>query len=253
MYSGNFSTLHLPYTLINTKDVVMKIHFTQLSTLFQKHKQLIVFLVLMSIFRSAIADWYTVPSGSMQPTIEVGDRIFVNKMAYDLRFPFTAVSLVSLDNPKHGEIVVFESKTANLRLIKRIIGLPGDVVAMKNDVITVNGHQLEYFSLDGSQDKTDTSNVNYYSEKVSIIKHRINIDTTTNNQLSNFAAVIVPKGHYLVLGDNRRHSADSRVYGFVPHSELRGKATAIAFSLDYDNYYIPRKERFFQNIYARNL
>jgi signal peptidase I len=207
----------------------------------------------MSTFRSAIADWYTVPTGSMLPTIQEGDRIIVNKMAYDLRFPFSNISLASLDSPKHGEIIVFESKSASLRLIKRIIGLPGDIVSMQNEVITVNGKQLPQRVFKNSQVQTNTNKFNYYSEKIGNINHRINIDSNASNALSNFAPVVVPKGHYLVLGDNRRHSADSRVYGFVPHHELRGKATAVAFSVDYNNYYIPRSERFFQNIYTRDL
>jgi signal peptidase I len=231
----------------------MGISFKAMVIFLNKHKQLVTFLVLMSIFRSAIADWYSVPTGSMQPTIKEGDRIIVNKMAYDLRLPFTDISLASLDSPKRGEIIVFESKTANLRLIKRIVGLPGDVVSMHNEVITVNGQQLTLRALDDNQVTNDASKLKYFSETIGKISHRINIDNNTNNLLSNFSAVTVPKDHYLVLGDNRRHSADSRVYGFVPHQELRGKATAIAFSVDYDNHYLPRKERFFQDIYANNL
>ena len=215
-----------------------------------KHKQFLVFLLLMSVFRSAIADWYTVPSGSMQPTIQIGDRIVVNKMAYDLRLPFTDISLVTLNTPKHGEIIVFESKAANLRLIKRIIGLPGDVVSMQNDTIIVNDKPLTHMVLNDVDNQSDTTNGNIYSEKVGDINHLINVD---NTRMSNFYPITVPEGHYLVLGDNRRHSSDSRVFGFVPHHELRGKATAIAFSVDYDNYLIPRKERFFNNIYAHNL
>jgi signal peptidase I len=231
----------------------MGISFKAMVIFLNKHKQLVTFLVLMSIFRSAIADWYSVPTGSMQPTIKEGDRIIVNKIAYDLRLPFTDISLASLDSPKRGEIIVFESKTANLRLIKRIVGLPGDVVSMHNEVITVNGQQLTLRALDDNQVTNDTSKLKYFSETIGKISHRINIDNNKNNLLSNFSAVTVPKDHYLVLGDNRRHSADSRVYGFVPHQELLGKATAIAFSVDYDNHYLPRKERFFQDIYANNL
>jgi signal peptidase I len=145
------------------------------------------------------------------------------------------------------------NQSASLRLIKRIIGLPGDTVSMQNEVITVNGKQLPQRVFKNSQVQTNTNKFNYYSEKIGNINHRINIDSNASNALSNFAPVVVPKGHYLVLGDNRRHSADSRVYGFVPHHELRGKATAVAFSVDYNNYYIPRSERFFQNIYTRDL
>jgi len=227
--------------IINTRN--------KLFTFLKTNKQFFVFILLMSVFRSAVADWYSVPTGSMKPTIKEGDRIVVSKIAYDLRLPFTDVSLLSLDTPKHGEIIVFESKAADLRLIKRVVGLPGDVVAMHNEKITINGQPLSYQPYSQVSSNQNEQSIDYSTETLGKITHRINIDKTASNSLSNFAAVTVPVGHYLVLGDNRRHSSDSRVYGFVPHHELRGKATAIAFSIDYENYYIPRSERFFQNIY----
>jgi signal peptidase I len=221
----------------------------KLFILLQSNKQFIVFILLMSVFRSAVADWYSVPTGSMQPTIKEGDRIVVNKIAYDLRLPFTDISLLSLDTPKHGEIIVFESEVADLRLIKRVIGLPGDVIAMQNEKVSINGQLLSYqpYKLDALKEGNEKAS--YSTETLGDISHRINNDNAASNRLSHFSPVVVPAGHYLVLGDNRRHSADSRVYGFVPHNELRGKATAIAFSVDYENYYIPRATRFFKNIY----
>jgi len=215
----------------------------------KSNKQFIIFILLMSVFRSAVADWYSVPTGSMQPTIKEGDRIVVHKMAYDLRLPFTDISLLSLDTPKHGEIIVFESKAADLRLIKRVVGLPGDVVAMNNEKITINGKILTYQPYSHENTSQHSSDKDYLMETLGKISHQINVDKFASNRLSNFAPVIVPAGHYLVLGDNRRHSADSRVYGFVPHHELLGKATAIAFSVDYENYYAPRANRLFQDIY----
>jgi len=212
-------------------------------SLLTSNKKLILFIILMSVFRSAVADWYTVPTGSMQPTIQEGDRVVVNKMAYDIRLPFTEWSLLRLNLPQRGEIAVFESKATDMRLIKRIIGLPGDVVSMKNEIIKINGETLTYKPV--SQNASIQSSI----ETIGVITHHINIDTSKSNNLSNFSPITVPAGHYLVLGDNRRNSADSRVYGFVPHKELRGKATAIAFSFNYDNYYLPRSERFLQDIY----
>lgn len=221
----------------------------KLFSFLQSNKQFIIFILLMSVFRSAVADWYSVPTGSMQPTIKEGDRIVVNKTAYDLRLPFTDVSLLSLDTPKHGEIIVFESKAADLRLIKRVVGLPGDVVAMRNEVITINGKPLAYQAIPKDKQHKNGKSADYSIERLGDVTHRISIDKTASNQFSNFGPVTVPAGHYLVLGDNRRHSADSRVHGFVPHNELRGKATAIAFSVDYENFYLPRSDRFFKNIY----
>src|SRR5271170_4889031 len=91
------------------------------------------FIVLMLVFRSALADWNSVPTGSMKPTILEGDRIFVNKLAYDLKVPFTTWHLAEWANPKRGDIVVFYSPEDGTRLVKRVVGLPGDVVELRNE------------------------------------------------------------------------------------------------------------------------
>ena len=210
----------------------------------RSNKLFILFILLMSVFRSAVADWYTVPTGSMQPTIKEGDRIIVNKMAYDLRIPFSQVSILKVGEPKRGEIVVFESVAAENRLIKRMIGLPGDRVEMKNERLYINGKPLKYKLTKQNADQL------LINEQVGLINHTVSIDRNSSNKLSSFSAITVPDDHYLVLGDNRRNSADSRVYGFVPRHELKGKATTIAFSFDYDNYYLPRENRFFKDIYS---
>lgn len=215
-----------------------------LSKFWKTNKLFVLFILLMSVFRSAVADWYSVPTGSMKPTIKEGDRIIVNKMAYDLRLPFSQISLLSTGEPQRGEIVVFESKAANKRLIKRMIGLPGDVIAMKNEKLFINGKPVSY------QITQQNTQQLFATEQVDAINHIVRIDKSESDQLSSFGPITVPNGHYLVLGDNRRNSADSRVYGFVPRHELKGKATAIAFSLNYDNYYLPRDNRFFKNIYS---
>jgi len=215
-----------------------------LNKLWQNNKLFLLFILLMSVFRSAVADWYTVPTGSMQPTIKVGDRVIVDKMAYDLKLPFSQISLLATGNPQRGEIVIFESKAAENRLIKRMVGLPGDVIEMKNERLYINAKALSY-----KINKQDAQQL-FATEQIDSITHSIRIDKNSSKQLSNFGPITVPDDHYLVLGDNRRNSADSRVYGFVPRHEIKGKATAIAFSLNYDNYYIPRGNRFFKNIYT---
>lgn len=217
---------------------------SKLKTFWKNNRQLVVFIVLMSVFRSAVADWYTVPTGSMQPTIKEGDRIVVNKMAYDLRVPFSQISLINMGEPERGEIVVFESDAAQNRLIKRVIGLPGDKVNLKNEVLFINGEQLNYAVT------TQNNNELFANETINGLTHKIRIEKNGSDQFSNFATTIVPEDHYLVMGDNRRNSADSRVYGFVPRSELKGKATTVAFSLNYDDYYIPRSNRFLTNLYS---
>ena len=216
----------------------------KLKRFWKDNRQLVVFIVLMSVFRSAVADWYTVPTGSMQPTIKEGDRIVVNKMAYDLRVPFSQTSIVRTGEPERGEIIVFESEAAQNRLIKRVIGLPGDEVSLKNEVLFINGEKLSY------QVTTQDEEQLFANETINDFTHKIRIEKNGNDQFSNFNTVIVPEDHYLVMGDNRRNSADSRAYGFVPRSELKGKATSVAFSLDYDDYYIPRSDRFATDLYS---
>lgn len=214
---------------------------TRLKQLWRENRVLMVFIGLMLVFRSAVADWNDVPTGSMQPTIQIGDRILVNKIAYDLRLPFTTVSLVKRADPLRGDIVIFTSEAAGNRLVKRVIGLPGDVVAMQHNVLHINGEPLRY---NGSNIVADTADGNVLlNEQLGSTTHAVQLAASTSGRDS-FNAVKVPANHYLVLGDNRDNSADSRVIGFVPRHEIVGRAGSVLFSLDYDNYYLPRSERF---------
>lgn len=206
-------------------------------TQWQQHKGLIRFVVLMLVFRSAVADWSDVPTGSMKPTILEGDRILINKMAYDLRLPFTHVSLLKRADPERGDIVIFDSTVADKRLVKRVIGLPGDTVALQNNELFINGQKISMQAL-ARHDYGQLHQVQMNGNS-----HRI---ATTNSGAawSSFPAVVVPAGHYLVLGDNRDNSADSRFIGFVPRNEIVGRARTVVLSVDPENYYFPRTERF---------
>ena len=110
----------------------------------KNNKGLLLFIGLMVVFRSSIADWNPVPTGSMLPTIVEGDVIFVNKLAYDIKVPLTDYTLLNTSSVKRGDIVVFKSKRAKLRLVKRIVGLPGDTIAMLNNQLYINGSPLDY-------------------------------------------------------------------------------------------------------------
>lgn len=222
----------------------MESEMQKLTTFWRNNRGFIVFVSLMLMFRSAVADWYEVPSGSMQPTIQIGDRILVDKMAYDLRLPFSSVSLKKQADPRQGDIVVFVSKVADNRLVKRVIGVPGDVVAMHNNVLTINGKQVSYVNSDSVYEAADTA---VLVEQLSQISHQVKLAAYSGVQNS-FAAVRVPQGHYLVLGDNRDNSADSRVIGFVPRDEIIGRASKVLYSLNYENYYLPRSERFLASL-----
>lgn len=206
----------------------------------RRNRGILLFLLLMVVFRSSFADWNQVPSTSMVPTIIAGDRILVNKMAYDFKLPLTGVSVLRLGEPQRGDIVVFNSKAADLRLIKRVVGLPGDVVSMRDNRLVINGQPVEY------AEPKHTDEGLSLSERHGDLDHAVLWSKAGSLRLASFGPVEVPEDHYLVLGDNRNNSMDSRVYGLVPRSEIAGRAGAVAFSLDYDNYYLPRGDRFFR-------
>lgn len=210
---------------------------TSLKTLWRDNRSLLLFLVLMFCFRSAIADWNDVPSGSMKPTLIEGDRIGLNKMAYDLRIPFTHISLYKIADPARGDIAVFDSKAADKRLVKRVIGVPGDTVAMRDNRLYINGAAVDYTAA------ANGDLLEHLPGKAHIV--RTNPQTST---FSTFGPVVVPADQYLMLGDNRDHSADSRVIGFVPRAEFVGRSRSVVMSLDYENYLSPRAERFFHGL-----
>lgn len=212
-----------------------------LSKSWKENRAFIFFLVLMFVFRSTFADWNTVPTGSMKPTILIGDRILVNKMAYDIRFPFSHFSMIYMGDPVRGDIIVFDSKVSDKRLVKRVIGMPGDVVALENNVLTINGKTVPY---------EEISNDGKTQDRVEDLEGLLHIVRTDNagSALSNFDSVQVPEGHYLAMGDNRDNSADSRVIGFIPRGEIVGRSSTVVMSFDYDNYYIPRSGRYLQKL-----
>lgn len=209
-----------------------------LSKTVREHKGFFLFIALMLLFRSAIADWNDVPSGSMEPTILVGDRIFVNKLAYDIRVPLTHISLARLADPERGDIVIFDSRAAGKRLVKRVIGVPGDVVEMRHGQLVVNGTPAEYSNVRAEEQALIAM------EGIGTSAHGVQFDHTHPSSVDSFGPVTVPNEHYLVLGDNRHNSADSRFYGFVPRSEIVGRSSRVVVSLDPDNYFLPRAGRF---------
>lgn len=205
----------------------------KLVSIYKENKQLLLFIVLMFTFRSSFADWYDVPTGSMKPTIVEGDRILVNKMAYRLDLPFTDIAVIETGKPQRGDIVVFNSKAADNRLVKRVIGIPGDVVSMDRNRLIINGERVRYSGAPAAM-----------TETIGDKRHAMQL-THPLAERHSFGPVTVPEGHLLVLGDNRNHSADSRYYGFVPQTELLGKASRVLISLDPEDYYLPRTERTF--------
>lgn len=210
-------------------------------------------LVLVGVLtvRSAIADWNDVPTGSMKPTILVGDRIFVNKLAYDLKFPFTGWRLATWDNPHRGDIVTCWSPENGSRLVKRVVGVPGDTLAMHGGQVLLNGRPLDYQPIDRAGLEAimgkDADGKLFYTENLEGVRHVVAFQPD-RRALRDFGPVVIPDDQYFMMGDNRDNSADSRYFGLVDRKAIIGQATGVALSLDYDNWYLPRWTRFFRRL-----
>lgn len=220
----------------------------RLQAFWEEWRTLIIFLVVMVLFRSAIADWNQVPSGSMKPTILEGDRVVVNKLAYDLKVPFTTWHLAEWDDPTRGEIVTFYSPKDDKLLIKRVIGIPGDVIKMRNNQLFINDEPAIYSELDpeivDQLDVYQRRHHHFFYEKIDDTIHPVMMRPALPNHRNSFGPVEIPEGKFLMLGDNRDNSADSRVIGLVDRDRITGRAHTVAFSVNYDAFYMPRPDRF---------
>jgi signal peptidase I len=211
-------------------------------------RPLLVVAIVLGSVRSAIADWNDVPTGSMKPTILEGDRIFVNKLAYDLRLPFTFWRLAEWAAPKRGDIVVLLSPHDGRLLVKRVIGLPGDVVGLADNRLVVNGEHAAYGPPDppaaGALGDDRPPSAVLATETSGGRRHAVMVDPASPSRPS-FGPVTVPPGRYLVMGDNRDNSFDSRWFGFVDRERILGRATSVVLSVDLHRHFAPRWSRFF--------
>ncbi len=214
-----------------------------------------VFVILMLIFRSAIADWNHVPSGSMNPGILEGDRLVVDKIAYDVRWPFTLHRIARWGHPDRGDIVTFPSpETEKDLLIKRVVALPGDTIALDANILIVNGVRSSYTPLTSDEIDTLPKSVRgaYDFMYEDILGDRRVVmwakRRSGDHAMRNLETVVVPDGHYFMMGDNRDRSRDSRAIGFIERRRVIGRAHTVAFSLDLENYWRPRVRRFFTEL-----
>ena len=212
----------------------------------QEIRPLLPFALVLFMVRSSLADWNLVPSGSMKPTILEGDYVWVNKLAYDFKFPFTTWHLAEWRNPQRGDIVVFFSPKDGTRLVKRVVGLPGDFIEMRNEQLVINGKPVNYNSLESNipeqlslkernQSEFATENLPDHSHAVMAINGVSAIRT--------FGPIMVSDNHYFMMGDNRDNSFDSRYFGAVDRTRIVGKATNVLLSLNKENFGLPRMNR----------
>lgn len=208
----------------------------------------IAFLLFFGLFRTAVADWNPIPSGSMRPSLLEGDVVYVNRLAYDLKLPLTDIVLAHTGAPRRGDIVTFHSPADGKRLIKRIAALPGDTVQMRDKQLVVNGVPAHYAPLgtvrehlaDGRD--VDALRLDETAQGRAHVVQWVSAPGTLAQD--NFGPLVVPAGQYLMLGDNRDNSADSRYFGFVPRERLIGRAVAVLVSADITGDWAPRFERF---------
>jgi len=195
----------------------------------------------------------------MKPTILEGDVIWENKMAYDIQVPFTDISLYRTGEPKRGDIIVFTSDVAKKRLIKRLVGLPGDIIKIQQNNLIINGYIVDYERSNAiiPERETDQERGIYALESHNdLAPHPVIIKDGQSTYPPTFQGPnckevtqeIIPEDHYFFLGDNRDNSSDSRCFGYVPRSELRGHATRILLSLNKNDSYKPRFERFLEKL-----
>ena len=221
---------------------------SKVANFWEEYRSLFVFLLIMVLFRSAIADWNQVPTGSMKPTILEGDRVVVNKLAYDLKIPFTSWNVQTWSDPSPGEIVTFYSPKDEKLLIKRVIGTPGDIIAMRNNQLFINEEPASYGELDNKiilqLDLYQQHRHAFFVEEIGDDRHAVMMNPSEPNHYNSFGPIEVPSGYYLMLGDNRDSSLDSRAIGLVSRDRITGRAHTVAFSVDYEDYYLPRIDRF---------
>jgi signal peptidase I len=214
-------------------------------------RPLILLSLLVFSIRSSLADWNDVPTGSMKPTILEGDRVYVNKLAYDLKVPFTTWHLAHWDNPRRGDIVVFFSPHDGTRLVKRVIGLPGDTIELRNNVLILNGEPVLYEPVTEEllRDVTVTDRVShdYVLERLPSRTHVVSTYPGVPAR-RDFGPYRVPEGNWFMMGDNRDDSFDSRYFGPVERWRILGRATAVAISFDRQHHWLPRWERFFSEL-----
>ena len=210
------------------------------------NKGFILFLVLFGVFRTAVADWNPIPSASMRPNLLEGDVVFVNRLAFNVKVPLTDHVLAHTGEPQRGDVVTFSSPEDGTRLIKRLVAVPGDVVELRNERLYINGRGADY-------DTPRQVDEAIGEQRFTALRLReasegrartIQIIPQAATPVRNFGPVTVPADQYLMLGDNRDASRDSRYIGFVPRALLIGRAERVLVSADILANWAPRFDRF---------
>ena len=214
------------------------------------NKGFLLFMCLFGVFRTAVADWNPVPSASMRPTLLEGDVVFVNRLAFNVKVPLTDHVLAHTGEPRRGDVVTFSSPLDGTRLVKRLVGLPGDVVELRGERLVINGVEAPQGEARQVMEPRGAGQVpalrlsETLGEGLEKTRHTIQVIPQAPGFGRDFGPVKVPAGEYLMLGDNRDDSADSRYFGSVPRHLLIGRVDRLLASVDMLGHYAPRFERF---------
>ena len=200
-------------------------------------------LLLVFVFRGFIFEPFRVPSNSMMPTLLTGDFILVNKFDYGLRLPIINTKIIEYSEPERGDVIVFrypnygrQAGYSGTDFIKRVIALPGDVISYNKDRLTVNSKvigQSKIGSYRGVDSGKGMTGYRHVRELIDLANHDILLHPMGYSP--EFSKTTVPEGHYFVMGDNRAHSSDSRVWGYVPEEYILGKAIGIWLHWDWNH------------------
>lgn len=180
-------------------------------------------LLVVFVLRSFLFEPFQIPSGSMIPTLKVGDFILVNKFTYGLRLPVTGTKVLAVNEPKRGDVMVFFPPNDERYFIKRVLGLPGDQVKIVNNNVYING---ELAQQKPRAEISEDPRFVVMDEQLGDVLHRMQ-KSQVAGRLGRDFTIVVPDGHYFMVGDNRDNSSDSRVWGPVPEKNIVGKAVAV--------------------------
>ncbi len=196
---------------------------------------LVYLLIALFALRWTVVEPYVVPTGSMEPTLKTGDRLYASKCSYDVRFPFTEWVLFRTGEVKRGDIVLFRApRDPRITYVKRAVAIPGDTVEFRNGEFWVNGEMVarnEAPNRGVMSDINDEKEKSLYIENLTGVNHYMILDRRFDGHfMRSLEPIRVPEGHLFAVGDNRDNSNDSRFWGFVPLENLKGKAIFIWFS-----------------------
>ncbi len=216
--------------------VQQKVQRAREPILIEYSRSLFPVLLIVLLFRSFLFEPFKIPSGSMIPTLLIGDFILVNKFAYGLRLPVLNSKFMEVGEPKRGDVVVFRYPVdPGINFIKRLVGMPGDTIVYRDKKLFINGEAVELisqgvFSSSAIKCTAPSPDAERYSEQLGEVAHDILLHHGSGSRDGRW---VVPEGHYFMMGDNRDRSNDGREWGFVPEANLMGRAVGIWLNFDY--------------------